>query len=358
MGSRALHVQEVLHVARRLLVIIGLLLASATGSWLVWPEIEYLPSGNRNLVFAIVMPPPGYNLQQMTQIGQSVEDHLRAYWDVDLDDAAQRNQEIPAIEDFFFVARGRSVFVGLRAADPQQVSKLLPLLRELGDVLPGMRVIANQSSLFSRGLGAGRGVEIDISGDDLPHLVELGGHVMRQLNRAMPGVQARPEPSLDLASPEVHVIPKPIQTASLQVDNQQLGYMVNALIDGAYVTDYFVGGRKIDITLIGHTDPDKEDDFYGRTQDMEVLPVATPGGQLVTLGDLADIHLSSGPEQINHRERQRSISINVSPPDDISLERALRIIEHDIVAPMRESGMLGDTTRISLSGSADKLLET
>ena len=27
-----------------------------------WPKVEYLPTGNRNLVFGILLPPPGYNL--------------------------------------------------------------------------------------------------------------------------------------------------------------------------------------------------------------------------------------------------------------------------------------------------------
>mgnify|MGYP006183576875 CR=1 FL=1 len=35
------------------------------------------------LVFGIVLPPPGYNLDQLMEMGETVEAELRPYWDVD-----------------------------------------------------------------------------------------------------------------------------------------------------------------------------------------------------------------------------------------------------------------------------------
>ena len=51
----------------------------------MWPKVEYLPTGNRNLVFGIILPPPGYNLDELTRMGETVEKHLQPYWDVDPD---------------------------------------------------------------------------------------------------------------------------------------------------------------------------------------------------------------------------------------------------------------------------------
>ena len=39
-------------------------------------------------------------------------------------------------------------------------------------------------------------------------------------------------------------------------------------------------------------------------------------GQLVPLSAVADVELSSGPEQINHRERERAITIQVYAAGD------------------------------------------
>ncbi|MGH2395209.1 MAG: efflux RND transporter permease subunit, partial [Candidatus Limnocylindria bacterium] len=75
----------------------------------------------------------------------------------------------------------------------------------------------------------------------------------------------------------------------------------------------------------------------------------------VPLATVADISLSSGPEQINRRERQRAITIQVTPPTDVPLEEAMLRIEREIVAPLHESGALGEGYHVTLSGTADKL---
>ena len=170
--------------------------------------------------------------------------------------------------------------------------------------------------------------------------------------QVIPGSQARPTPSLDLSSPEVHVQPKLLQAAEMGINSSELGFIVDTLVDGAYVGDYFYEGKKIDLTLIG------ESQFADQTHLIGAAPVATPIGQLISLNALADIELSSGPEQINHRERVRSIAINISPPPNVALEDAMIRIEDQIVAPMREGGAIGDNYRISLAGTADKLRQT
>ncbi len=74
-------------------------------TWLAWPKVEYLPTGNRNLVFGIIMPPPGYNLGELGRVGELVEQELRPYWDVDSNSSIVGDNKYPPIADFFYVAR-------------------------------------------------------------------------------------------------------------------------------------------------------------------------------------------------------------------------------------------------------------
>jgi HAE1 family hydrophobic/amphiphilic exporter-1 len=138
----------------------------------------------------------------------------------------------------------------------------------------------------------------------------------------------------------------------MQVTADELGYTVDALIDGAYAGDYFTGGEKIDLTIVGR------ESFSKRTQDIELLPIATRDGQLVPLMALADVRLSSGPQSINRRERQRAITIQVTPPATMPLEEAMQIIDEEIVAPLRNEGKLEGGYYINLAGTANKLRET
>ncbi len=343
---------------RRLALVFGLLAAVVGLSFAMWPKVEYLPMGNRNLVIGIVLPPPGYNLDELSKMGEIVEEHLRPHWDIDDKDVGIKDSEYPAIYDFFYVARGRSVFVGVRAVDPTRSGELVPLMQSVSAKLPGTFVIAKQSSLFEQGLTAGRTIDVEITGPELEKLVALGGRVLGQVAGAtgdppvVPDAQARPVPSLDLSNPEVHIRPRLLQAEQMGVDATGLGYSVNALVDGAYAADYFIGGDKIDLTIIGNPEN------ASQSHDLQALPIATPGGQLVPLSSLADIQLSSGPEQINHRERQRAITIEVSPPPGMALEDALERIESQIIEPLRVSGELDGGYRIALTGTADKLRDT
>ncbi|QEG37341.1 efflux RND transporter permease subunit [Bythopirellula goksoeyrii] len=336
----------------RQIVTIVLLISFALGlSWQLWPRVEYLPSGNRNLVFGIILPPPGYNIDQLMSLGEIVESELQPYWDVD-EDFDDSNSEVPTIADFFFVVRGRSVFLGLRAKDPLRAGEFVPLIFQVGKKLPGAIAVAKQSSLFEQGLAAGRTIDIEITGPEVEKLVQLGGQIFGQVMGMIPNVQAQPKPSLDLSSPEVHIKPRLLQAAEMQVSSSELGFTVDALVDGAYVSDYFLEGKKIDLTLKG------EDKYADRTQLVGAVPIATPLGQLIPLNALADVTLASGPEQLNHRERVRAITISASPPPEMPLEEAMTIIQTQIVQPMREGNQLDGGYRIALEGTADKLRET
>lgn len=337
---------------RRLLTVLILVGTSFGISWALWPKVEYLPSGNKNLVFTILLPPPGYNLNQMTALGEKVEKMLLPYWDIDPESPEAAQLDFPVIGDFFFVVRTKNVFMGIRAYDPQKAGELIPLLQKVGRGLPGTIAVAKQSSLFERGLSSGRTIDVELIGPELTKLVSLGGQVMGKVGELMPEAQARPVPSLDLSSPEIHVEPKLLQSAEMNTSSQDLGYTVNALIDGAYAGDYYLGGTKIDLTIVGRTK------ILKNTQDVKVLPVATPLGQVVPLEALADIFITSGPEQILHRERQRAITIEISPPPTVPMEEAMEMIQTQIIQPMEDAGQLKGGYRTNLTGTADKLRDT
>ncbi len=336
---------------RKFATIAVLVGVSAGVSYVLWPRVEYLPTGNRNLVFGIIMPPPGYNIDQMMSLGETLERELQPYWDVD-ESTDLSKLDGPAIEDFFFVVRGRQVIMGVRAKDPLRSAELGPIVSRVGAKLPGVFAVAKQSSLFEDGLTAGRTVDIEITGPDIERLVKLGQVAMGAVTQHLPGSQARPAPSLDLSNPEVHVEPKLLQAAETQMNATDIGFAVDALVDGAYVGDYFLEGKKIDLTVIG------ENRFANQTQKVGAAPVATPLGQLVPLNALADIKLASGPEQINHRERVRAITIEVSPPPEVALEDAMLTIQQEVVPAMQETGLLEGPYSIGLAGTADKLRET
>jgi HAE1 family hydrophobic/amphiphilic exporter-1 len=347
-------------VWRRLAVICLLIGLSIGGSYLMLPDREYLPTGNRNLAIANLIPPPGYNLNQMLEMGAEIERRLEPYWNCEVGSPEAEHLDGPPVADYFFVARGRSIFMGMRAADPARIDEATELLKKNIQGMPGVLAVANKRSLFERGLSGGRSIDVEIIGPDVRRLSAIGGQVMGKIaelikvdvDGEVKVGQGRPNPSLDLSSPEMHVVPKWQQAADMGISAEDMGYTVDALVDGAYAGDYFIDGDKIDLTIKGG------DQFASRTQDLEALSLATPGGQLISLAAVAKVEYGSAPEQINHVRRMRVITISVLPPEEMPLENAMTLIKDKIIAPLEASGQLEGGYQMVLSGTADKLTQT
>ena len=136
-------------------------------------------------------------------------------------------------------------------------------------------------------------------------------------------------------------------------DNSAGAIIVNP-VNGECVLDQVIGsdGKEIDLTLMGISS------FTNRTQDFDNLLLRTADGQLVTLGSVADVRWVAGPTQINHIERQRAITIQVRPPRETPLETAMRTLENQVIAPLKNSGEIGGLYNINLAGTADDLVVT
>jgi hydrophobic/amphiphilic exporter-1 (mainly G- bacteria), HAE1 family len=191
-----------------------------------------------------------------------------------------------------------------------------------------------------------------VRGPDLDRLLELGQRVYADVPRAVPGAQARPIPGLDYGNPEVHVITDRRRAAELGVSNRELGFAVAAFVDGAKASEFRSEGKEVDLRIRANHGPEQ------RTHLLESIPLATADGALVTLGAVARIVETNGPVQIEHRERQRAITIQVTPPTDMPLGAAMEAIQDQIVAPMYAERLIRPLEHLTLSGSADKLTET
>jgi HAE1 family hydrophobic/amphiphilic exporter-1 len=211
-----------------------------------------------------------------------------------------------------------------------------------------------QPSIFGRGVGGGRSVNLDISGPDLAVVLGVALKAAGLVNRVLPreeGNQFRPLPGLELGAPEVRVVPDRTRLADSGVTALELGLTVDAYNDGLRVAEITVDGKRIDLMLQG---PERN---VSQTQGIEFLPVVTPGGIIVPVASLADVILTAGPTEIRHRERVRTVTLEIRPAPGVALESALDPLDEQVVGPLLEGG-LPPGVRVGLSGTADKLSET
>jgi len=339
-----------------LIVVVLLLGAGASATWLMAPQKEYLPTGNRNLVFGFILPPPGYNLATTTKTAQDVENAVRPLWESETGPESKPG-EPPKIRDFFFVARPSGTMIGARAVDPSRVAELIPVLRGPVFKEPGTFGFIRQPSLFGRGIGGGRNIELNISGSDLDEVLAMALKATVLVETVLPrnqGNQLRPRPGLELGAPEVRVIPDPMRLADNGITVRDFSQTLDAFNDGLRVAEITVDGQRIDLSLAG---PDQK---ITQTQGIGDLPVVTANGQIVPVRSLAQVTVTSGPTEIRHIERERTVTLQISPSKSIPLETAIDLINEKVAEPMRngELGPLPDGMRIRLAGTADKLSQT
>ena len=330
-------------------------ISSAAGytTWQYLPKLEYLPEGNRNLVFGHILPPPGYNLETVTEIAAAVEDATRPYWASETGPESAPG-EPPKFKHFFFVARGASTFLGAKTVEPERARELIPILRKAAFREPGTFAMVRQSSVFGRGLGGSRSVNLDISGGDLEEILAVAVAAVELIQAALPreeGNQLRPRPGLELGAPEVRVEPDRVRLADAGVSARELGLTLDAFNDGLRVAEITVDGKRIDLTLRG------PDAGIFQTQGIDNLPVVTRSGQILPVSSLARVINTSGPTEIRHRERVRTVTLQITAAPKLALEEALDILRAEVIDRLRADG-LPPGIRMSVSGTADKLSRT
>lgn len=328
------------------LVTIVLLVGSAAGiTWTLIPKMEYLPTGNRDLIINVLIPPPGLSYEERMEIGEKLFAHMKPYHEAQVD-------PYPQIQHMFYVGRGGALIFGVVSKDQMRTRDLLALCREATGDIPGVFAITNQAGIFQSGLGEGRTVSVNLRGSSIPDLVETAGAMLGMVRAKIDDVQVRPVPSLDLAFPEANFIPNRERLRAVGMSAREFGVALDVMMDGRKIGEFKEEGRKkIDLVL------KVDSDHIATPEDLYQALMVTDGGEAVPVAALSTMEKTSGLTEIRHLERDRTISLQVTPPPTITIQETMERINNEIVPALRELGKL-DGILVGMSGTADKLTET
>ncbi len=318
------------------------------------PPLDYLPTGNRNFVFGFIQPPSGYNLETTSSITKRVEDATRPYWLTPDKDETVDIDGFPPMKHFFAIALSGRAFMGGTSADESRAGEIIPLMQNPARTEPGTLAFMFQPSLFGRSVGGGRNINIDISGGDLRVLFEVGREAFDLIEEVLPssgGHRVRPRPGLDFGAPEVRVLPDRVRLADNGLSARDLGQSIDAFNDGMRVAEINYEGKRIDLVLAGPRSENQQ------TQSIGALPVVTRSGQIVPVASLAAVIVTTGPTQIRRIERERTVTLSVSPNRNMPLQVAIDLLRNEVIEPMEAAG-LPPGVQFNMSGTADKLTQT
>ena len=327
---------------------------TGVATWAFLPKLEYLPEGNRNLIIARIATPPGYNLDAVREIAANTFQRLQPnLWQPGTEPVQDADGPVKMSRFWFVIRRGFTIAAGA-AVDPSRAKELIPIIRRAIFQEPGSRGFVFQTSLFGRGFGGGRNINLDISGPNLNDVLEVAGRANQIAAQMFPrsqGNQIRVNPGLQNASPEIRLVPDPRALSDNGMTAKELGQTVDAFNDGLRVAEVTVGGNRMDLTLMG---PDK---YVSRTESISNLPVVTRSGLVLPASSLAKIVVTSSPDQIRHLERVRTVTLGIRPSRAVALEVAMDQVRTDVMEKLKADG-LPPGISLNMGGTADALTKT
>ncbi len=324
------------------IVILTLLSVGTISSF--FPKLDYLPLGNKNLIYNILIPPSGLSYNERYKIGKYLYEKIDPY--IDGKDGS------PAINVAFYISAGdNKILFGLRTTDVSRARELIPIGRPIINSLPGIFGISIQSGIFDKGLGKGKTVDVDISGDNIEDLVAVGGKLFGMTKQTLKKVQIRPVPSIELLYPEMQIKPNREALRAFGLSSHELGTIVDVMMDGKQIGDYDQDGKKkIDLVVKANQETSATPENILANQ------IILPNNSLIPLSAVANIEKTIGISSIRHYNGKRTITLQVTPPANMTIQETMEKVQ-EVIKKLKETQDLKNVT-ISVSGTADQLTKT
>ena len=320
--------------------IVAILGGSVLAVVLLMPQANLLPQAPSDSLNAFFNMPPGGTIEMVREeIAGTIVERLRPYME---------HERQPYIRGYNLSAFGAFNALFIYPQDPDRIEEMIGIVRDevLVD-LPDTRAFVQRSSLLNFGFDGGRAINVDLQGSDINVLSGVAMQAMPIINSALPGAMVRPIPSLAIAEPELQLVPNDRRITAAGLDRASVATIVRAATSGTFVGEYFDGNDRMDMILKGP--------IWTSPEQLASTPIATPLAGVQTLGELTDIRRTVGPTQLLRVDGQRTLTLSVTPPAEMTVQEALNTLR-DVVGPQLVE-IMPDSVSLQYRGTADRLEE-
>ena len=287
-------------------------------TWLLVPRMDYLPPVKRDAVDVFFNFPPGMNIQfKQEEVADLIIQRLQPYMD---------GEREPALKNYYIILFQGGGTIGARVQDRDRLEELLEIMRsEILVGLPDTQAFAFHGDLF--GGGDSRSINMQIQARDDEALRGAARTAMGLIAEAMPEAQAQPPGNMELSEPELRLFPNDQRIIEAGWSRNNIAQVVRTFGDGMFVGEYFDGEKRMNVILRA--------DGWENPEELAGIPVVTGSGAVMPLGDLVDITRTVGPSGLSRVDRRRTLTINVTPPPEMSLEEAIEVLREQVEPGVR-----------------------
>jgi HAE1 family hydrophobic/amphiphilic exporter-1 len=259
---------------------------------------EFLPPTDSGEVQVTLELPAGASLDATNAAAQQLEQQLLA-----LPETAGVFTSVGVSDSLFTGAEARRAQLQVELKDRGQrtrsADQVASAIRVLGGVVPGALVEANATNLLGNSSSP---IQIRIQGEDQTVLASLAAQVA-DIVRSTPGTTDVRDGGVT-GQPEQVVTIDRDRAADAGLTPAQVASVLRTGLSGSTVTTYRPAGSKgFDVRVV--LDPNQR----ARLEQLPQIPVLTPKGVVLRLGQVAHVDPSTGPTQVDRRDRQRLVTV-------------------------------------------------
>ena len=304
-----------------------------------WPDTNYMPPVKRDTVDTFLFFPPGTNIETSDrEIASLLIDRLEPHLD---------GSQEPGVRDYFLwtFPGGSGGWLAINPAEGADIDQLQSVVQgQITANIPDTFGFTLRRSLFG-GFDDGNSVEMRLTSTDLPALKPVVAKAMQLITGKIPGASAQPQPDPFAEANELRFTPNDVRLAEVGWTREDLTRIVMEMGQGLWLGEYFTGRERVDIYL--------KTTAFDTPEAMASVPVITPNGGQVLLGDLAEIDVAASPAMVVRINRARSFSVIVNLPEEMSLDKLIATLKQDVEPELR--GMLPADGDIAYAGSVEDL---
>jgi multidrug efflux pump subunit AcrB len=335
------------------LAALSFIIVIMVAAYSLMPAAEYLPEGEEPKAFSMMIAPPSYNLSQMKEIGAELRNYFDKFVLADSSDYYAGKTNMPPLEYYSMsVSVGRIWFLSA-PVEPDNINEMMAAITKKFRSYEGMRAFSSRGSIISSNDGGTRAVAVDIAGSNITELYQAAEAVYQQAGKVFDNPQINSEPgSLTLDQPLIEIKPRWQRLAELGINNNDFGYAVAAMSDGAYVDEFILNDDKVDIFMFSGAGNEQN------LEDLAATPIVTPEGKILPLNALADLVSSQNSNSVRRVDGNRTVTVYIIPPRDVALETAEKAVREELLPTLWREGKIAQGIKVNISGAADQLEAT
>ncbi|MDO8271936.1 MAG: CusA/CzcA family heavy metal efflux RND transporter [Gammaproteobacteria bacterium] len=270
---------------------------------------EFIPNLDEGDIAMHALRIPGTSLEQAIVLQLQLEEEVRKMPEVERVFSKIGSAEVatdpmpPSVADTFIIMKERELWPDPSKPKAQIVAELEALVTPV----PGNRYEFLQpiQMRFNELIAGVRSeLAIQVFGDDFDQLIAIGA----QIEGVITGIEGAADVAVEQATglPVMTMTPRRKVLARLGLSITQLQDTVAMALGGAVAGQFYEGDRRSDIVVrLPETLRSDPDGYY-------YLPVALPDGSYIPLGEVAEISVGSGYNQVYRENGKRRVVVTAN----------------------------------------------